>query len=149
MMSFTELIKELDEKLEVTENYKQDNTIYINCQMPIEEHTCPHCHEKSSSVHSSYIRTIRDLSIQNTEVKLILKAHKYFCKNDKCRFKTFSEEFNFVKANAVRTNRLEDYINKIGLRDSSMDAVRTLKESGINVSSNTVLRIVKKKKNQR
>jgi len=145
-MNFTELMKELDTKLELTESYKQDNIIYITCQMPVEEHTCPYCGEKSSLVHSCYIRTIEDLPIQNNEVKLLLKVHKYFCNNNKCNSKTFAEEFNFVKPKAVRTNRLDDYINNIGLRDNSMDAVRTLKESGINVSSNTVLRIIKKKK---
>jgi len=145
-MNFTKLIKELDNKLEIIENYKQGNVIYIVCQMPIEEHTCPYCNEKSISVHSYYSRTIGDLPIQNNEVKLLLKTHKYFCYNDKCQHKTFAEDFNFVKTKAVRTNRLDDYINKIGLRDNSMDAVRTLKDSGINVSSNTVLRVIKKKK---
>lgn len=145
-MNFTKLIKELDNKLETIKSYKQDKTIYVECEMPIEEHTCPYCGEKSSLVHSSYIRTIRDLPIQNNEVKLLVKTHKYFCDNKKCRSKTFAEKFDFVKPKAVRTNRLDNYINKIGLRDNSMDAVRTLKESGINVSSNTVLRVIKKKK---
>ena len=49
----------------------------------------------------------------------------------------------------MRTNRLNEHINKIGLRDNSMDAVRTLKDSGIKISSNTVLRIIKKNKNYR
>lgn len=145
-MDFTKLIKELDTKLEVIESYKQGNIIYFVCQMPVEEHTCPYCNEKSTSVHSCYNRTIGDLPIQNNEVKLLLKTHKYFCNNDKCHSKTFAEDFSFVKSKAVRTNRLDDYINKIGLRDNSMDAVRTLKDGGIDVSSNTVLRIIKKKK---
>lgn len=101
---------------------------------------------KSSSVHSTYIRKISDLPIQGIPVKLLLKTHKYFCNNDKCDSKTFSEHFDFVEPKAVRTKRLDEYINKIGLRDNSMDTVRTLEETGIAVSSSTVLRIVKKTK---
>ena len=72
----------------------------------------------------------------------------FFCLNPECNNKTFSERFDFVNPKAVKTNRLINYINGIGLRDNSMDAVRTLKDSGINVSSNTVLRIIKKNRNQ-
>lgn len=78
-------------------------------------------------------------------MKLILVTRKFFCTNPKCNHKTFGERFKFVEPKAVRTNRLIEHIKNIGLRDNSMDAVRTLKEAGINVSSNTILRIVKKK----
>ncbi len=92
-----------------------------------------------------YVRTIGDLPIQNNEVKLRLNVHKYFCKNNDCSSTTFSEDFDFVDRKAVRTKRLDDYIKNIGLRDNSMDAVRTLKETGIKISGNTVINIVKKK----
>lgn len=144
-MTIEEIMKDLNKNLRVIDNKKVDNTFYITCKMDINESTCPYCNEISNSVHSSYIRTISDLSIQNNEVKLLLITRKFFCLNSKCKHKTFGERFDFVEPKAVRTNRLDKYINNIGLRDNSMDAVRTLKESGINVSSNTVLRIVKKK----
>ena len=139
------MMKNLNKNLIVIDIKKVDNVFYITCKMDTNESTCPYCNETSNNVHSSYTRTISDLSIQNNEVKLLLITRKFFCKNSKCEHKTFGERFDFVDPKAVRTNRLDKYINNIGLRDNSMDAVRTLKESGINVSSNTVLRIVKKK----
>lgn len=78
---------------------------------------------------------------------MLLKVKKFFCRNDNCNHKTFGERFDFINPKAVRTNRLNEHINNMGLRDNSMDAVRNLKDAGINVSSNTVLRIVKKNKN--
>ncbi len=144
-MSIEELIKELDNDLIVDNIEKQEGCIYVNCHKAISEHICPFCGDSSSSVHSKYVRTIADLPIQNKEVKLRLSVHKYFCKNDDCNFTTFSENFDFVDAQAVRTKRLDNYIKNIGLRDNSMDAVRTLKETGIKISSNTVISIVKKK----
>jgi len=74
----------------------------------------------------------------------LLIVKKFFCNNPNCNHKTFGQRFEFVTPKAVRTKRLDKYINKIGLRDNSMDTVRNLKDAGIIVSSNTVLRIIKK-----
>lgn len=146
-MNLEELIKDLDKNLKVIDTTRREKTIYITCQMNTKESICPYCKEVSNSIHSKYMRMLSDLPIQNNEVKLLVVARKYFCLNTNCSHKTFGERFNFVESKSVRTNRLMKYINNIGLRDSSMDAVRTLTEAGINVSSSTVLRIVKKNKN--
>lgn len=146
-MDLTDLLKELDKNLVVEDYEKKENTIYIHCKSIVNECNCTYCGENSCSIHSKYIRTLGDLPIQNNSVKLVLTVKKFFCNNSKCNHKTFCEKFNFVDSKAVRTKRLDDYINKMGLRDNSMDAVRNLKDAGITVSSNTVLRIVKKNKN--
>lgn len=147
-MNIEELLKDLDKDLIVTETKKVEKIIYITCEISKNESECPFCNHSSNVIHSKYIRTISDLPIQNNEVKLLLVTRKFFCLNPKCNNKTFSERFGFVNPKAVKTNRLINYINGIGLRDNSMDAVRTLKDGGINVSSNTVLRIIKKNRNQ-
>lgn len=144
-MKFEELIKDLDKNLTMIETKRIRNTIYISCEQDTNQSKCPYCGEVSNSIHSRYVRTLSDLPIQNNEVKLLLVSRKFFCLNQDCKHKTFGERYNFVEPKAVRTNRLTEYINSIGLRDNSMDAVRTLKDAGIKVSSNTVLRIVKKK----
>ena len=147
-MNIEELLKDLDKDLIVTETKKVEKIIYITCEISKNESECPFCNHSSNVIHSKYIRTISDLPIQNNEVKLLLVTRKFFCSNPECNNKTFSERFDFVNPKAVKTNRLINYINGIGLRDNSMDAVRTLKDGGINVSSNTVLRIIKKNRNQ-
>lgn len=147
-MNIEELLKDLDKDLIVTETKKIEKIIYITCEISKNESECPFCNHSSNVIHSKYIRTISDLPIQNNEVKLLLVTRKFFCLNPECNNKTFSERFGFVNPKAVKTNRLINYINGIGLRDNSMDAVRTLKDGGINVSSNTVLRIIKKNRNQ-
>lgn len=145
-MNLKELLKDLDKNLNVIKTKRIENTIYITCEMDTRESECPYCNEVSNSVHSKYIRTLSDLPIQNNEVKLLLVTRKFFCLNPQCNHTTFGERYDFAEPKAVRTNRLNEHINKIGLRDNSMDAVRTLKDAGIKVSSNTVLRIVKKNK---
>lgn len=145
-MDMKELIKDLDNNLIVKNIYKEDKIIYIECESTKNKSVCPYCGEESSSVHSTYNRKLSDLPIQGNEVKLLLKTKKYFCSNSACDHKTFGERFDFVCIKSVKTNRLVEYINSMALRDNSMDTVRNLKEAGIIVSSNTVLRIVKKNK---
>ena len=147
-MKLEELMKDLDGNLVVIESQRKENTIYIKCEMKTKYNKCPYCENLSSSIHSKYTRTISDLPIQNNKVKLLIIVRKFFCSNPNCDHKTFGEKLNFVESKSVKTNRLIDYINKIGLRDNSMDAVKTLGESGIKISSSTVLRIVKKKQKQ-
>ena len=147
-MNMEESIKDLDKNITMLESKRIENTIYISCKMDTNKSECPYCGEISNSIHSRYVRTLSDLPIQNNEVKLLLFARKFFCLNQNCKHKTFGERYNFVEPKAIRTKRLTEYINSIGLRDNSMDTVRTLKEAGIKVSRNTVLRIVKKSKNQ-
>lgn len=143
-MNIEEILKDLDKNLKVIDTKRKNKTFYITCEINKTQSECPFCHCISNSIHSKYIRTLSDLPIQNNVVKLLLITKKFFCLNPECSHKTFGERYSFVEPNSVKTNRLIKYINKIGLRDNSMDAVRSLKESGINVSGNTVLRIVKK-----
>lgn len=144
-MNLEELIKDLDENLIVVNYKRMEKTIYITCETSIKQSICPYCGKVSNKIHSKYIRTLSDLPIQNNEVKLLLVTRKFFCLNPHCNHKTYGERFSFVENKSVKTNRLIEYINHIGLRDNSMDAVRSLSETGINVSSSTVLRIKKKK----
>lgn len=68
--------------------------------------------------------------------------------NSKCQHTTFAEPLEFIEDNAIRTKRLDNYINKIGLKTSSKDAERQVKDTHVNISNNTILRIIKKQKSK-
>lgn len=145
-MKLNELIKELDKKLEVTKEEIIGETMYIYCETKRQNTKCKYCSKESQSVHSTYTRTIADLPIQNYKVKLIITVKKYFCNNDKCNHRTFAGTLEFVEKNAIRTKCLDDYINNIGLKVSSKEAEKQIKDNLVNISNNTVLRVVKKNK---
>ena len=145
-MEIDELIKELDKKLIVIKKEIIRDTMYVYCDTHREETQCKYCGTISNSVHSIYQRTISDLPIQEYKVKLLINVKKYFCVNPKCNHKTFAESLDFVEENALRTKRLDEYINKIGLKNSSLETKRQLNDSHVNISNNTILRILKKKK---
>lgn len=144
-MELDELIKELDKKLIVTGKEIIDGIMYIYCETKKQITKCKYCGKESENVHSTYTRAISDLPIQNYKVKLIIKVKKYFCNNDKCKHTTFAEPLNFVEKNAIRTKRLDEYINNVGLKTSSIEAEKQIKSTHVDVSNNTILRIIKKK----
>ena len=145
-MEFDELIKELDSKLIVTGKEIKDDIMYIYCETKKQSTKCKYCGEESENVHSVYTRTISDLPIQKYKVKLVIKVKKYFCNNSKCQHTTFAEPLDFVEKNALRTKRLDEYIKEIGLKNSSVEAKKQITNSHVQISNNTILRIIKKKK---
>lgn len=52
-----------------------------------------------------------------------------------------------TKCKYLRTKRLDNYINRIGLKTSSKDAEKQIKDTHVTISNNTILRIIKKNKN--
>ena len=147
-MELDGLIKELDKKLIIIKKEIINGIIYIYCDTEKQKTKCKYCGQESENVHSTYTRTVSDLPIQNYKVKLIINVKKYFCNNAKCQHTTFAEPLEFIEDNAIRTKRLDDYINGIGLKTSSKDAERQLKSTHVNISNNTILRIIKKNKNR-
>lgn len=147
-MELDELIQELDKKLIVTKKEIVDGIMYIYCETEKQKVKCKYCGKQSDSVHSTYIRTISDLPIQKYKVKLVIKVKKYFCNNKKCKKTTFAEPLDFVEKNSLRTKRLDEYINKIGLSTSSIEARKQINATHVDISNNTILRIVKKNKNR-
>ena len=145
-MELDELIKELDSKLVVTGKETKDDIMYIYCETKKQTTKCKYCGEESQSVHSVYTRTISDLPIQKYKVKLVITVKKYFCNNPKCNHTTFAEPLNFVEKNALRTKRLDDYIKEVGLKNSSIEAKNQITNSHVEISNNTILRILKKTK---
>lgn len=146
LMIIHEIIKELDENLYITGTEKTNGILYIYCQLNKHTAKCKYCGHESNKIHSRYLRTISDLPIQNYQVKLVITVPKYFCCNDECPHKTFAYSFDFIEKNSIRTKRLNDYIYKVALKNSSLDAKKQISYSHVHVSNNTVLRILKKKK---
>lgn len=147
-MELDELIKELDEKLIVTDKKIENGIMHIYCETEKQITKCKYCGNESENVHSTYTRIISDLPIQNYKVKLVIKVRKYFCNNSKCQHKTFAEPLDFVEKNAIRTKRLDKYINDVGLKTSSTEAEKQIKNTHVNISNNTILRIIRKNKNR-
>ncbi len=102
---------------------------------------CPLCSWPSSSVHSSYHRSVRDVPCGGQSVRLALTVRKFFCRNAGCQRKIFTERFpTFVEPWAKMTVRLCEEIQAIGLSTSGSLGTRLSARLGISTSWMTVLR---------
>lgn len=94
----------------VTATDEIDNEYQIECQSDDNSFKYPVCHHKSNIVRAYYTRIIQDLPIAEHTTWLILRVRKFDCSNAECKHHTFTEPLRFAKANAKRTNRLDNFI---------------------------------------
>jgi hypothetical protein len=87
---------------------------------------CPVCDTQSSSRHSSYIRTLRDLSAQGKPVIIQAPSTHWRCRNHECDRRIFAE----------RLPRL------LGMPVSGTKILRSVRKSVTTQTNRTVIRIV-------
>jgi transposase len=76
---------------------------------------CPLCQCCSQSIHSRYTRVVADLPWAGWGVRLELHVRRFFCQNQECKRRIFTERLPGVVApSARRTTRLTDLLTLIG-----------------------------------
>lgn len=77
---------------------------------------CPLCGEWSAHLHSHYRRKVADLPCGGRQVRLLLVARKFRCKNRGCPRKVFAERFApLVEPWARMTTRMCQALLTLGL----------------------------------
>jgi len=110
---------------------------------------CPSCQVYSSWSHSYYLRTARDLPILGYNVIVNLRARKFYCRNENCSKKVFSERFpdHFVP-HKRSTVRLDDKLLKIALLMGGNPGKRLCDTLNIKTSSSSLIRCIHQKELQ-
>lgn len=140
-----QLIKKLDQNLTVLETRTKGDVMEIHVKYEDGKVSCcPKCGAGSVRVHSHYTKCAWDLPIQNYKVKLVFHVTEFFCDNDQCTQKIFSEQFNFLGVTKKRTQRLDDYILNVSKSTSAMQAERFMNENVTKISNDTIMRLIKK-----
>jgi transposase len=104
---------------------------------------CPDCGQKSHSRHSKYIRKLRDLPWAGIPVKVNLYVNKYYCKNENCSRKIFTERFGEgLKPYARRTLRLTGQLAQIGYALGGKAGSKLASFLGMPTGRSTMLRII-------
>lgn len=111
---------------------------------------CPKCNQISTHCHGTYVRTVQDLPILGQNVTLEINAREYYCDNESCEASTIAESYNgFVNCYSRMTERLEDFICSLALETSCEGCSRICKLIGINISGDTIIRLlIKRYENQ-
>jgi len=106
--------------------------------------TCPHCQAISERVHSHYERHPHDVPCAGYTVRLNMTVHRFFCDNEFCEAKTFTERIpDFIRPYAHRTNRLASRQQKAAFGASGEAASRMLYTLDMAVSPDSLIRLVR------
>lgn len=139
-----EFIKLLDQNLEYISHDLMDDTFYFSLRSIKDTAECPFCGSKSSSIHSCYVRSFRDLPIQGKPVVIQLHTRRMFCGNPDCSHTTFAERYSFLNGSAKQTNRLKEHIIDIAMETSSVAAAEVLGRNAVKTSKSTICLMLKK-----
>ncbi|MHC6181038.1 transposase [Clostridium sp. JNZ X4-2] len=127
----------------VTDIENNDNEILIKLKSKANSCECPRCHTISNHYHGTYIRKVQDLPILGKGVLLEITSHDYCCDNEDCDVVTIAETYHgFLNPYSRKTERLEDFICTLALETSCEGASRICKLIGIDISGDTIIRLL-------
>jgi transposase len=109
------------------------------------ESACPVCQCHTSRIHSHYTRQAADVACGGRQVRLILHVRKFFCMNQNCPRKIFTERLTaFLEPWARVTTRLSQEIEAIGLATCGRLGARLGARLSIETERPSILRRVMK-----
>ncbi|HEY4386500.1 MAG TPA: transposase family protein [Ktedonobacteraceae bacterium] len=105
---------------------------------------CPVCQQVSHRLHSYYTRRPADLPVSGQAVSLSLQVRRFRCQNPECRKQTFVEPLPEAVARYARqTKRFRITLTLFAVALSGQAGSRLLKQLGMAVSGETLLRLAK------
>jgi transposase len=120
-----------------------DSRIRIDISVDSNSAKCPDCGGTSTSVHSSYLRRLRDLPILGNPVEVTASARWFRCRASGCSRVTFVESLYWpARRHAQRTQRGAVVLRSlVSLLSSTLRAALAF-SLGIRTGSSTLLRTV-------
>lgn len=104
---------------------------------------CPLCQCPSQRIHSRYERTLKDLPLVQFSLTILLEACKFFCQNESCVRRIFTERLPAVVAPwARRTIRYHDHLKAMGLTLGGSAATRLSHQLNYGHSRNKFLNLL-------
>ena len=101
---------------------------------------CPGCGSRSSRVHSRYRRTLADLPWEGIPVQISLRARKFFCVDERCTRRIFTEPLpGTVSRYARRSDRASDALSWVTLALGCRARARLARKLGLLASRTTLL----------
>ena len=121
-------------------------TIQVELRACQHSSPCPSCGSRSFQVHSRYWRTIADLPWEGIPVRILLKARKFFCVDERCSRRIFTEQLSGTVARyARRSCRSRDALNWLSLALGGRAGTRLARKLGLLASRATLLRELRRR----
>lgn len=130
---------------EIEQIRQSETTLTITASATSPTVACPACQQVSHRIHSYYTRAPHDLPVSGQAVRLVLRVRRFRCQNQRCPQQTFVERLpEVVPRYARRTTRLLTTLNLFAVALSGQAGACLLKQIGMAVSGDTLLRLAKR-----
>ena len=101
---------------------------------------CPLCNHPSHRIHSHYERTLKDIPLVQFSLTILLEVCKFFCGNDSCPRRIFTERLpDVARPWGRQTVRYQSQLKGIALALGGNAAARLGRQLGYDDSRNTFL----------
>lgn len=121
----------------------QDHVVVLELRAVGARALCPTCSHHATRVHSTYLRTLADLSWQGMPVRLHVRIRRFRCDHPPCPRTTFAERIDSLALPyARRTTRLAAAVTRVGILLGGQAGARLLPIFGVVTSADTVLRMI-------
>jgi transposase len=131
-------------RLRITRVFETGRSVRIQASVRAAQAACPACGVRSLRVHSRYERRIADTAVSGREMLIHLQVRRFFCGNEACSKKIFSEQ---VPGLTVRYGRrsigLGDMLRAVALATGGRAGARLCRRLAAAVSRMTLLRIIR------
>jgi len=132
-----------DPSLKVLHKQLIDNKIQLFVQDPSMTTICPKCSTITCEPHIQYTRVIKDLPTNNKAVEFILISKKWYCLNDLCETKIFTQRYSWVRPHKSITVRAEQLLLRLGASMSCLSAEKVAHSMNLPVSHDYILSLIK------
>lgn len=137
------------DSIEIRNIEKDSDKITVHLKSYSQMQHCPICQNECRFHHSTYKRKLQDLPILGKQTIIRLTAYRYTCDHTDCEQKVFCETIDgFCGSYKRMTARLEDFLLTLVLHTSCEGASRIAKMTGIQVSGDTLIRMLLNKAEQ-
>lgn len=105
---------------------------------------CPLCAQQSHRIHSRYGRRLTDLPILGQPCQWQVEVYKFFCDNDNCSRRIFTQRFvDHIQPYARWVTRTQQQLRQVGLAAGGQLGSHISHIFGLRVSGSTLLRRVR------
>lgn len=123
------------------QSIEQDGSVVIVLERKGLRRKCPHCGKSTCKKHSTYIRTVNDISFGDRRTIIKATVTKHVCVNAKCPCRIFSDDLPGIADRYARFSlRADRRIVEHSLDNSSRNSSKILKMEHLPVSPSTCLR---------
>lgn len=141
-MNLFEHLLPLDNRFELVHHELTAAQMHFYFRSQASSACCPKCQVVSTRRHSQTKRKIRDLPISEKEVYLYILLRKWFCSNEACATKIFTESIEAAPAYHRNTVRVTNQLRELAFQSNCVQAAKLSEKLHVPVSHDTLLRLI-------